>query len=78
MKNNCANQILRMQTIIENDRLNKGDGFGELLLADLTKLLLDYFDFNGSPEIEVQKNGGNYKVSIVIYPTRTKIFNRLR
>ena len=78
MKNNCANQILRMQTIIENDRLNKGDGFCELLLSDLTKLLRDYFDFNGAPEIEIQKSGGNYKVSIIVRPTRIKVFNRLR
>lgn len=77
MKNFYENQILRVQTVIENDRLNAGDGFGELLLSDLSKLLLEYFDFNGNPEIEIQKNGGNYKVSIVIYPTRIKVFNRL-
>ena len=35
------NQLLRLQTLIENDRIITGDNFAEMLLSDLTKLLRD-------------------------------------
>lgn len=76
-KNSASNQLLRVQTLIENDRLNVGSGFIDLLLSDLTKLLLDYFDFNSNPQIEIEKHGGEYVVNIALFPISIKSFNKL-
>jgi hypothetical protein len=70
-------QLVRVQTLIENDRLNVGRGFMDLLLSDLSKLLFDYFDFNGAPQVEIQKNKGEYIVNITLNPVRIKTFNQL-
>ena len=75
MKKKTHKELLRVQTMIENDRLNIGRGFNELLVSDLSKLFTDYFDFNGFPELEIIKENGKYKVSAVIHPTRIKAFN---
>ena len=48
MKKNNQNELLRLQSVIENDRLSVGNGFNDLLINDLTKLLKDYFDFSNS------------------------------
>ncbi len=74
MKSNANNQLLRMQTLIEQDRLEVSDGFSQLLLSDLNKLLLDYFDFNGAPEITMQKISNEYQVNIILRPSRVKAF----
>ena len=74
MKNNVNNQLLRMQTLIEQDRLEVSDGFCQLLISDLNKLLLDYFDFNGVPEISMKKNSNEYQVNIILHPSRIKVF----
>ena len=39
------NELMRLQTLIENDRLSTGDSFVELIVSDVEKLLKDYFDF---------------------------------
>ncbi len=77
MKKNNAKELMRVQTLIESDRLNMGKGFNELLVSDLSKLLADYFDFNSVPEIELQKGKGEYRLKIVIYPTRIRALNCL-
>ena len=78
MKKTVAkSQLVRVQTLIENDRLNVGRGFMDLLLSDLSKLLFDYFDFNGVPQVEIQKNKGEYIVNITLNPVMIKTFNQL-
>lgn len=75
MRKQDSKELIRMQNIIENDRLNVGKGFSELLLSDLHKLFIDYFDYSGLPQIDMVKEKGQYKVSVVIYPSRIKAFN---
>ena len=76
-KNDTKSQLVRVQTLIENDRLNMGKGFMDLLLSDLSRLLFDYFDFNNAPQVEIQKNRGEYIVNISLNPVRIKSFNQL-
>lgn len=76
-KNDTKSQLVRVQTLIENDRLNMGKGFMDLLLSDLSRLLFDYFDFNNAPQVEIQKNRGEYIVNISLNPVRIKRFNQL-
>lgn len=77
MRRNNVNELLRIQNVIENDRLCIGKGFNDLLMADLTKLLKDYFDFSDSIEVEVTKVKSEYKVNFSLTASRIKTFNVL-
>ena len=70
-------ELMRVQSILDNDRLSAGDNFIELLVTDIKKLLSDYFDFNELPEINFKKLGDRYKVEIGIYASRIKAFDYL-
>ena len=51
------NEIIRLQSIIENDRINTGDSFGNLVVLDLNNLLKEYFDFKDMPTLNIEKSG---------------------
>ena len=72
------NQLLRLQTLIENDRIITGDNFAEMLLSDLTKLLRDYFDFSSPPNITMEKGRDGYFVSFSINASRVKNFANIQ
>lgn len=76
MKKN-KNEMMRIQSLIENDRMNTGDNFTALILSDLKNLLEDYFDFKGSPKLEMEKCGGGYKVTVTITALRIRAFGIL-
>ena len=68
------NQLLRLQTLIENDRIMAGDNFSEMLINDISKLLKDYFDFRLSPILNMEKTRDGYLVNISINASRIKNF----
>ncbi len=70
-------ELMRVQSILENDRMTVGDNFIELVVADIGSLLMDYFDFAGAPRIEIEKFGDRYKVEISILASRIKNFNHI-
>lgn len=67
-------ELMRAQTLIENDRISAGDNFIELLKADVDKLLKDYFDFSDSVNVNINKSGDNFKVDLSIIVKRIKAF----
>lgn len=67
-------ELLRAQSLIEGDRLNAGDNFMELLRFDLDKLLKDYFDFSGLPNIKIERQGDCFRVNFDIVLKRIKVF----
>ncbi len=71
------NNIARIEEIINSDRLAVTDEFYKLLSQDLEKLLRDYFDFNGSPRVEITKNGSVYAVDISLVVSKLFRFNKL-
>ena len=73
MKTN-KNELARIKNLIENDRLNTGDNFYELVTMDLKKLLSDYFDLNEMPQMEIAKSGEAIIIKIVASATRLKSF----
>lgn len=77
MKKN-KNQLLRLQTLIENDRITTGENFSEMLLCDVDKLLRDYFDFSLSPTISMEKSNNGYLVNISINALRIKSFANIQ
>lgn len=75
---NKNQELIRVQSVIENDRLSVGNGFEELFKNDLLKLIEDYFDIYKTPEIQIQKNKDGIKVNINFLSNRIKLFNCLR
>ncbi len=73
--NKFKNQLVRLQSLIECDRLNTGDDFAELVENDVGKLLKDYFDFRSPPKLLIEKMGDKLKIDLVLYAERIKNFN---
>ena len=67
-------ELIRLQSLIESNRLNNLDNFEELLLNDLHKLLSDYFDFNNMPTLKLLKDGNVIEVKISLVAKSIKNF----
>ena len=67
-------ELMRLKTVLETDRLNVAENFDELITADLTNLLNDYFDLKTSPQMRVAKENGYYLVQIEAIAFRLKTF----
>ena len=75
MKSSGPNgELMRLKTVIETDRLNVADNFDELITADLTSLLSDYFDLKTPPQMTIVKENGYYVVHIEAIAFRIKTF----
>lgn len=69
------NELVRLKSIIENDRFSAGDDFGNLVLNDLNKFMSDYFDLKSAPGMEIAKEGDRFKVCIRFDAYRIKSFS---
>ena len=70
-------EILRAYSLIESDRLSTGDDFFEVLKRDLTMLLKDYFEFNGSINVSVIKKEGENHLNLSLIFDRVRSFGIL-
>lgn len=68
------NQIVRVQHVVECDRVNKGDEFLSLLNSDLKKLLKEYFDFSDNVEVSLVKSNNSCVVQLSLKVFRIKNF----
>ena len=68
------NEIVRLQSLIENDRISTGDNFINLILSDLTLLLRQYFDFKENVVLNIERSGAEYMVQINLTASRIKKF----
>ena len=68
------NEIVRLQSLIENDRISTGDNFINLILSDLTLLLRQYFDFKENVVLNIERSGAEYTVQINLTASRIKKF----
>lgn len=69
--------IVRVENLINNDRIKTNDGFLDLLIVDLNKVMSDYFDYKGYPAVEMEKAGGSFVVSVNLSVSGIKGFKRL-
>ena len=69
--------VIRMENLINGDRLKHSGEFSELLTGDVNKVLKDYFDYKGYPAVEVLKNGGFFEVKITLVAERLRVFSSL-
>lgn len=67
-------ELLRLQTMIENDRVSTGDNFLQLIKSDLNKLLRDYFDFSSPAEIKIEGQNHSYYLTLNLKISRIKNF----
>ena len=67
-------ELLRLQSIIEEDRLDYNDNFLELFKSDVCKLFNEYFEYNANPIIEIEKNNKNLILNINLVASRIKNF----
>ena len=77
MKKTKKNEIVRVQSVLEKDRLSIAGGVGELLISDLEKLLKDYFDFSKEIEYSITKEKSEYRVNIALLVNRVKPLNTI-
>ena len=68
------NQIVRLQRMIENDRMASGDNFINLVMLDAEKLLKEYFDIKSKLHLKIEKIGEEYSVLISFKANRIKNF----
>ncbi len=71
------NELVRVQSLIENDRLSLSDNFEELLIIDLNNLLKEYFDYRGMPNLKIGKIANNLNVEISLQAQSIKSFGIL-
>ena len=71
------NSLLRVETLINNDRMKNSDGFLDLLTEDLNRVLKDYFDYNGYPVVDVVKSGGVFSVNVSLTARGIRTFSSL-
>ena len=72
-----SKEIIRLQNVLESDRVNIANGFNDLFVEDFNKLVKDYFDLEGKPTLEIIKDRAGYKVEISFYVSRIKPFNSI-
>ena len=66
--------LMRIQSLIENDRLSTGDNFEELIRSDIHKLLQDYFEYRGLPSVVLEKENGKLRFFVELTPSALKPF----
>lgn len=72
-----SKELLRIQNVLESDRLNVGKGFEELFTSDLKSLIEDYFDIEKSPILKTEKTKNGYKIIIDFEAKSLKVVNFL-
>ncbi len=73
MKKNST-ELMRVETVINNDRMRLKDDFIKLLDNDLKRLLAEYFYLESNPQTEIIKNGKGYSVNINFVCSQVKNF----
>lgn len=75
MKTKNSEDIMRIESMINNDRLNTNKEFERLFSKDIGSILNEYFLLNGLPKIAIEKKGKNITVSIIASINSVKTFS---
>lgn len=74
---NADKSIVRVETLINNDRMKASDNFTDLLTVDLCRVFDDYFEHKDLPIVGVSKNGNKISVAVTLTASGIKAFKRL-
>ena len=67
-------ELLRLETILEKDRLSVGKEYADLIASDVYKILADYMEVVGDVNLSIKKENKNFAVSITATAKRLKTF----
>ncbi len=76
MKKNKT-ELMRVETVINSDRLRLKDDFIKLMETDLAKLLGEYFYLETPPQTEIIKDAKEFKVNINFTASQIKNFIKI-
>jgi hypothetical protein len=75
MKNSKKRQdLLRLESILEKDRLSVGKEYVDLIASDVYKLLLDYMELDKEVNVAIKKGDKDFSVTITTTAKRLKTF----
>ena len=64
MKYTKKDNVIRLKSVIESDRLSLTRESMELIIKDVGSVLADYFELLGRPEIKVEPKDGRYEITV--------------
>ena len=67
--------VVRIENLINGDRLKHSGEFSELLTGDVNRVLKDYFEYKGKPQLEVAKTGNTFSVKITLTANGIRAFS---
>ncbi len=73
--NKQKKELLRINNMINNDRVNVNENFEKLFFRDLSKLLKEYFELKKEPSVNISVISGEYALSIEAVAFSLKKFN---
>ena len=73
--NKQKKELLRINNMINNDRVNINENFEKLFFRDLSKLLKEYFELKKEPRVNISVISGEYALSIEAVAFSLKKFN---
>lgn len=73
--NKQKKELLRINNMINNDRVNVNENFEKLFFRDLSKLLKEYFELKKEPRVNISVISGEYALSIEAVAFSLKKFN---
>lgn len=71
------NEVVRIKSIVKNDRFSVGEEFYNIVISDTSKVLREYFDFKNDVLLNISKTNDGYRVLIEFYALNIKPFTKL-
>lgn len=76
LKNN-KNKI-KLQSLLESDRLRVSDAYFEVFKKDLTVVLSDYVELSSLPTLKISKSVDGFNIELSAVATRLKKFSTIQ
>lgn len=70
-------ELIRIKNMLQRDNYNVTDNFTKLLIADLTRVLSEYFDYSIEPSFEFVKKGELVFINSIVKIDNVKRFESL-
>ena len=67
-------ELLRLETILEKDRLSVGKEYVDLIASDVYNLLADYMEIVGEVSVSIKKDEKLFSVNVSASAKRLKTF----
>lgn len=75
LKNSAFQRVSRL---IEADKSEMSEDCRQMALRDFSRVAKEYFDLNAPLEMELEKEGGEYKIHLIFSADRIKTFYALK